>query len=142
MVALLALVGPAEASPGTLLDEQRKLQVRESRDQETGGERRGAGQEVKQAEADIAGLSPGLESSEQPRQQLEGVGKEGAQLKDELLSFHHLLERVNVALAQAQHKSDAARAETEAHRNSGLRPCGYGLRWVPDLSQTASHRSR
>jgi hypothetical protein len=37
MVALLALVGPAEASPGTLLDEQRKLQVRESRDQELEG---------------------------------------------------------------------------------------------------------
>jgi chromosome segregation ATPase len=100
----------------TLVDVRSKLQVRESRDQELAGRVVALNTEVKQAEAEIAGLNLELEASEQRRQQLEGVGKELAQLKDELLSLRHLLERANMALAQAQHERDAARAETEALR--------------------------
>jgi chromosome segregation ATPase len=100
----------------TLIDVQTKLRVRESRDQELAGRVVALDKEVKQAEDKIAGLSLELEVSEQRRQQLEGVGKEVVQLKDELLSLRHLLGRANVALAQAQHERDAARVETEALR--------------------------
>jgi chromosome segregation ATPase len=100
----------------TLIDVQGKLRVRESRDQELAGRVVALDKEVEQAEAEIAELSLELEASEQRRQQLEGIGEEVAQLKDELLSLRHLLERANVALAQAQHERDAARAETRTLR--------------------------
>ena len=45
-------------------------------------------------------------------------------------------------LLLAAHQADEVIfANRPAHRNSRLRPYGYGLRWVADLSQTASHRS-
>jgi chromosome segregation ATPase len=100
----------------TLVDVQSKLQVRESRDQELAGRVGALDKEVKHAQAEIAGLSLELEASEQRRQQLEGVGKELAQLKDELLSLRDLLETANVALAQAEDERDAARTETDALR--------------------------
>jgi chromosome segregation ATPase len=100
----------------TLIDVQGKLRAREAREKELAGRVVALDTEVKQAEAEIAGLSLELEASEQRRQQLEDVGKELAQLRDDLLSLRHLLERANVALAQAQHERDAARTKTDALR--------------------------
>jgi chromosome segregation ATPase len=100
----------------TLVDVQRKLRVRERRENELAGRVVALGKEARQSEAQIARLNLELEASEQRRQQLEGVGEEVAQLKDELLSLRQLLERADVALAQAQHERDAARAETEVLR--------------------------
>jgi chromosome segregation ATPase len=100
----------------TLVDVRSKLQVRESRNQELAGRVVALDKEVKQAEAEIAGLSLELEASRQRRQQLEGVGKEVAQLKDELISLRDLLERATAALAQVQRERDAARAETRTLR--------------------------
>ena len=100
----------------TLIDVRGKLRVREAREEELAGRVVALDKEVKQAEAEIAGLSLEREASEQRRQQLEGVGKEVAQLKDELLSLRDLLERANVALAQAQDERDAARTESDALR--------------------------
>jgi hypothetical protein len=44
-------------------------------------------------------------------------------------------------LMAADQADEVIFANRPTHRNSGLRPYGYGLRWVTDLSQTASHRS-
>jgi hypothetical protein len=100
----------------TLADVQGKLRVRERRENELAGRVVALDTKVERSEAEIAGLRLELEASDQRRRQLEGVGKEVAQLKDELLSLRHPLEAANVALGLAQHERDAARAETEALR--------------------------
>jgi hypothetical protein len=51
------------------------------------------------------------------------------------MPFEHLL------LLTAHQADEVIFAHRAAHRNSRLRPCGYGLRWVTDLSQAACYRS-
>jgi chromosome segregation ATPase len=99
-----------------LVDVQAKLRVRQSHEKELAGRVVALGEEVRQSEAEIAGLSLALEASEQRRRQLEQVGEEVAQMKDELLGLRHLLKTANAALARAQAERDAAHAETEALR--------------------------
>ena len=99
-----------------LVDVQGKLHLHEAREKELAAHVVALGEKARQSEADIAGLRLELEASEQRRRQLEAVGSELAQLKDEILGLGHLLERANVALGQAQQERDAARAETEALR--------------------------
>lgn len=100
----------------TLVDVQAKLRVRESREKRLAERVAALGEGARQSEAEIAALKLELEASEQRRQQLEQVGTEVAQLKDELLGIRRLLKAANVALAQVEKERDAARAETEALR--------------------------
>jgi hypothetical protein len=51
------------------------------------------------------------------------------------MPFEHLL------LLTAHQADEVIFAHRAAHRNSRLRPCGYGLRWVADRSQAACHGS-
>jgi chromosome segregation ATPase len=99
-----------------LVDVQARLRVRQSHEKELAGRVVALGEEVRQSEAEIAGLSLALEASEQQRRRLEQVGQEVAQMKDELLGLRHLLMTANAALARVQAERDAARAETEALR--------------------------
>jgi chromosome segregation ATPase len=99
-----------------LVDVQGKLRVREGREKELAERVAALGEEATQSEADTARLRLELEASEQRRQQLEGLGEELVQLKDELLGLRRLLKAANVALAQTKEERDAARRETAALR--------------------------